>query len=383
LNRVERAATTVGVASRFATVAPSMLGADATRHYLVVVQNNNQARATGGVADCYATVEVRRGKARVTKMGLIAALPNDKAWTQANISPDFPTAARRWAALSASITPHQRFDGVIAVDPVTFEHIVGVTGPVVVNTKVVATSSTIVRRAEVRYAQSAKPRVRDVTLAGLTREVLTAVFTGKGKPAPLASALGGAGSGGHLLIWSAQPNEESVLTETSFGGALSSAPVPFAEVVVTNTNGARLDYFVERSLTYYAGPCHGPSRASTISVQLDNSAPAKPPVFLTAHTDHPPAGTPASQLRLSVAVYTSQGSRLTSATVDGAPVSMKEQTDHGHPVFVTALAIDRHTTRTLSVQLVEPRLGGAAVVPVQPLAQPQQSNVQASVCSAR
>jgi hypothetical protein len=381
LQQIEHVASTVGVAARFAQVAPAMLGVEAPRHYLVVVQNNNQARGTGGVADNYATVVVRSGKARVTKIGLVAALPNAKEWNQANLGPDFPTAAQRWAALSSAIKPRQRFDGIIAVDPVTFQHLTGVTGPVVINTKVVATSTTIVRRAEVRYAESPRPRVRDIALAGFAKQVLTDLFTGKGKSAQLATAMGQAAGTGHLSIWSSHPDEEAVLAETSFGGVLSTAAVPFAEVVVTSTNGAKLDYFIQRSLTYFAGPCHGSTRASTITVRLDNSAPDKPPAFLSASTDRPLPGTAASQIRLSVAIYTSQGTRLSSATLDGTAIIMKQSTDHGHPVFVTPLSIDRHASRTLSLQLIEPRLGGVAVVPVQPLAQPQQTNVQALVCS--
>jgi hypothetical protein len=49
---------------------------------------------------------------------------------------------------------------------------------------------------------------------------------------------------------------------------------------------------------------------------------------------------------------------------------------------VIDLAIDRLTSKTLALQLTEPRLAGQPIVPSQPLARPQQTNVQATVCSA-
>src|SRR4051794_10111746 len=103
----------VTVASRFAAVGPGMLGTTTSRHYLVVVQNNNQARGTGGVADAYATVDVRLGKARVTKVAPIATLNNARSWTTANVSPDFPTAAARWRTLFLQAKHGAHVDGVI------------------------------------------------------------------------------------------------------------------------------------------------------------------------------------------------------------------------------------------------------------------------------
>jgi hypothetical protein len=360
-----------------------MLGSDTTRHYLVVVQNNNQARATGGVADTYATIDARLGQVRLTTAHLIAGLSNAKDWSRVNLTPDFPAAAKQWAKLWHQASPKQPIDGVIALDPVALEHVVSATGPIVINTRTVATASTVVRRAEVRYAEVKRPRIRDLTLTGLAKQVLTSAFTGHGQSQRLAIELGKAAADGHLQLWSTHPTEQSVIAETSFGGVLPTSASPFVEVVVNNTSGAKLDYFLQRSLSYFADSCHGTTRPSTITVRLNNGAPAKPAPFLTAHTDHPPARTPATQLRFAVSVYASRGAKLDSATLDGRPITMKQQTDHGHAVFVTNVAIDRLSTRTLSLQLVEPRLAGPAIVPVQPLAQGQRLAIQAAVCRAR
>src|SRR5436305_674939 len=82
--------------------------------------------------------------------------------------------------------------------------------------------------------------------------------------------------------------------------ALPGGARPFAEVVVNNTRGARLDSFVARSVTYSASSCHGSPRPSSVVLRLDNNTTEEPPPFLAAHSDHPPAGTRPTQLRFSV-----------------------------------------------------------------------------------
>jgi hypothetical protein len=382
LRTLERVDNQVTVAARFARIGPAMLGAQTTRHYLVVAQHNNQARGTGGVADAYTTVSVRRGKAVVTKTAAVASLRNAKAWTTANLSPDFPTAAARWRTLFEQATG-QRVDGVIGVDAVTFEHILAATGPLQINGRTAATRSTVVSEAEVQYASIKRARLRTVVLAGLAKGVLGDAFAGKGNATVLATQLGAAGTEGHLRIWSARSSEQAVLSQTSFAGALTAAAVPFAEVVVNNTSGARLDTFLQRSVGYLAGACGASTRQSTITIRLTNAVPAQVPPFLTEHTDRVPAGTAPEQMRLSVRVYTSVGSTLTSATLDSNAITMKRTADRGHPVFVTTVAINPVSTRTLSLQLSERTLPGAPVVPAQPLVHPQDTSIGAQACSPR
>jgi hypothetical protein len=380
LQSLDSVQASVSVATQFARLAPSMIGSSTTHRYLVVVQNNNRARGTGGVPEAWATVEARLGQLRVSDINLITGLSNASRWPSANADPDFPAVARQWARLWAQAKPTTHIDGVVGLDPLGLRDITAATGPLVVEGRTAATAASIPRLVEVQYAGAHKPRLRDVLLPAVTKTVLTDAFVGKGDSQALIGQLAGAAATGHARIWSAHAAEQSVLTTTAFGGALPSSSVPFAEAVVNNTSGARLDYFLQRSVSYFAGSCRTTSRESTVVVRLTNLAPTKPPSFLTEHTDHPPRGTPGTQLRMSLAVYASAGSRLQSATLDDRPVTMKQRTEHGRPVFVTDVTINRLTTRTLSLQLVEPRLRGAAVVPEQPLAQPQRTEVQAAVC---
>ncbi len=54
----------------------------------------------------------------------------------------------------------------------------------------------------------------------------------------------------------------------------------------------------------------------------------------------------------------------------------------GHPVATTPVSIPRGKGVTLRLTLDEPTAGGAALVPVQPLVLPQESQVDVPTCPA-
>src|SRR4051812_24805640 len=90
LQSLDDLSTSVSVATRFARLVRSMIGAETTRHYLLVVQNNNRARGAGGVPEVWATIDARLGQLRLTDINSISALSNASRWPSANGDPDFP-----------------------------------------------------------------------------------------------------------------------------------------------------------------------------------------------------------------------------------------------------------------------------------------------------
>jgi hypothetical protein len=100
------------IAASTATVAPGMMGATGPRKYLLLIQNNAEARASGGIPGALAVMEVDRGKLALdgqtsaTALGTmsptIAIEPEQrqlysgrvgKFMQDVNLTPDFPTSA--------------------------------------------------------------------------------------------------------------------------------------------------------------------------------------------------------------------------------------------------------------------------------------------------
>lgn len=126
--------------------APSLLGKDYDKKYLVLFQNNTEIRATGGFTGTYGVITMRNGK---IKDMFIDSIYNPDGqinkkieppeplkkitsnWTMrdANWYPDFPTSAKNvsnFYEMEGGFTP----DGIIAIDTKPFLDLLEITGPI-------------------------------------------------------------------------------------------------------------------------------------------------------------------------------------------------------------------------------------------------------------
>lgn len=123
-----------------------LLGGEA-KTYLLMFQNNNEARATGGFIGTYGTLHFENGR---MKIGKIESIYHLEGQLQTNIVPpvpiarllnnrwgihdsnwfvDFPTSARKFIEFY-ELTTGQLADGVIAMTPNVFEELLAITGPI-------------------------------------------------------------------------------------------------------------------------------------------------------------------------------------------------------------------------------------------------------------
>src|SRR5664280_2897500 len=139
-------------ASAAARLLPPMLGASGPRRYFVAMQNNAEARGTGGLLGAFMILEADQGRVQLARIASNAELPPVSVtpleaglppeymdqygnwaplsiWADANVSPHFPYAAQIWAAMWRKSTG-QTIDGVIALDPFTLSYLLQATGPV-------------------------------------------------------------------------------------------------------------------------------------------------------------------------------------------------------------------------------------------------------------
>lgn len=125
-----------------------ILGSDGLRRYLVVFQNNTEARATGGFLGSYALIDFRDGKIANletpgggtydTEAGLrVRVVAPEPLWLlnplwhlwDANWWPDWPTSARKIAWFFEK-SDGPTVDGVISLTPQVLEKLLLITGPI-------------------------------------------------------------------------------------------------------------------------------------------------------------------------------------------------------------------------------------------------------------
>jgi protein-tyrosine-phosphatase len=389
---------------RAARVMPPMLGGSGPRRYLMIFQNNAEARGTGGLPGLYAVVTVDQGRIAVAKVGSNTDLtsngpapvdlgPDYRAlwgdtkplWANTNVDPDFPNAARQWLALWKEQTG-ESLDGAIATDPVAVSYLMQATGPVRLPDGQVLSARNIagLTMRDV-YADYPPGEAQNAFLRLVARTTMAALLTSRADPRATLDQLGRAAGERRLMVYSAHPAEQADLAATAVGGTLPDAAGPYAYLVVNNSAGSKMDYYLNRSIRYEGGPCSGGQRTTRLTISLRNTAgpAAGLPDYVTQWLGTDAAGKPQPRgyIVLRASLFGPRGATFTGVTINGRPVSVSAAQEDGRPVWSFPVVIkpgERHTT---VFEIVEPASGSAPVIPVQPLVQPQTVATSMAPCS--
>jgi Protein of unknown function (DUF4012) len=408
-----------GLSSELASAAtatkllPGMLGAYAPRRYLIVFQNNAEARATGGLVGAFGVVQATKGTLSVVRLGSDAELRSASApvvdlgpayrslfgadpalWPNTNLSADFPSAAVQQLELWRRQFG-ERLDGVIATDPVALGYLLSAAGPATLPGGEKVTGSKVadltMREVYQRYAKPSQVPERKAFLQLVAKSALDQILAGAGSGQAELKALARAAGERRLLVYSAHPAEERLLAVTELGGAVDASPGPYAGLAVDNASGSKIDYYLDRRLAYALGTCSpsATTRSSTISVSLhDGAPPTGLPAYAAYRLDRGLVTSPAGRggdgsVRETVLVYAATGAQLTSATLDGVAATVtpgRDGTQPGRPVFVLSVVLDAGQTRTVVLNLTEPVTPFPPRAWVAPLVRSSTSTVQAGTC---
>ena len=306
-DELAQVASQTATAARAVDLVPAMLGADGARDYLVLVQNNAEPRATGGIAGSVlhlradagdvALVEVRPGSALgplpesiVDLSGAEAALFGDdlgRYMLNVTSTPDFPRAARvaREAWLQQT---GEDVDGVVAVDPVALAGVLGAVGPVEVATPDgealrLTKDDAAAYLLNGVYRDHEDPSEQDAVLALVAREVVAALTSGTGDPARLVDALAGSAREGRLLVWSARATEQDLLAGTVLSGELVGRGVdpaggpasPVVGVYLNATTASKTGYYLDSAVALDDVTCRPDgSQSFTLRVTLTSTLTA-------------------------------------------------------------------------------------------------------------
>jgi hypothetical protein len=170
------------------------------------------------------------------------------------------------------------------------------------------------------------------------------------------------------------------LEAANWSGALGSDPgTPYTGFVMNNAAGGKLDYYLDRSVTYRRASCGaGPA---TATLTLTNDAPARGlPPYVTIRADDEPAGARPGDNRVLVTYYASVNARIRSITVDGQPVTGAPGVENDHPVVVVDVELPRGQARTIRVTVDEPAADRPVTVLRQPLVRPMQVRLEGDRC---
>jgi hypothetical protein len=363
-------------ASDASRLAPAMLGGGGIRRYLLVVENDAEARGLGGLPGVAGVLTVAGGKVsfgRFVNNGFVHEIPEGRVpvyadylktyagsdvltnFEDSDVSPDFPIVGKVWLAMWQATTG-QRLDGAIAADPTALSYLLGATGPATLPDGTVISARNVVAVTEQQaYARFSSLPARQAYFIEVARAVSQRVVGAPhGSAHALVTAMSRAVTEHRLAVYSAHPEEQSVLAATPLAGGLPRTSAPFVGLTVNNGQGSKLDYYLHRSVSYDRGGCSVSRRQlSTVTMRLVNAAPPNLPPYVTirlADARRNPLGSE----RLLVALYATQGAQLTGVTANGSQVLASVGSEEGHPRYEVGVTIDRGATTTLVFYLTEP-----------------------------
>jgi hypothetical protein len=270
----------------------------------------------------------------------------------------------------------QKVDGVIAVDPTALGYLLAVTGPATLPDKSRITGANAVALTQsTSYAKfpgtsAADNAARRAYLLDVASAASKKILAARGEPTALFRAAGKAAGQRRILIWSADPAVQKDLAQTSVAGIIPTTTAPYIGLSIVNDGGNKLDYYLDRSLTWRRTGC-GPTRSTTVTIKLTNSAPASGlSPYVTARSDDRGYPIKPGDNRLIVSYFATQGALMENITVAGRPGTASIGAERGHPVYGIDLELPRGTSRTIVLHLTEPAGPGAPIVLRQPLVRP-------------
>lgn len=259
-----------------ATLLPEVVALDGKKDYLILLQNNNELRPTGGFIGSFAKISLEGGKLRKLEVSDVYALDGqlpihvdppkeikedlgqkDFFLRDSNWEPDFPTSARQaeWFYTKES---GERVEGVVAMDISAMEDLLRVVGPLDLadyNEKISADNlfERAITHAEVSFFPGTQAKKSFLT--ALAQGLFNKLFFLPNQNWPgIVSSLGKSLDQKHLSVYLDNPRLFSYLISQNWGGVLprvSSDPAEpvsdFLAPVEANLGANKANYYLDRN----------------------------------------------------------------------------------------------------------------------------------------
>lgn len=396
----------VRAAVRAADVLPTLLGQHGTQRYFIGLQSEAEMRGTGGLPGAFAIATTHDGTITFERFESNAALlpPGHDhtirtgldfgpaydalygparpttSFVNSNVSPNFPYAAQIWATMWEK-TSGEHIDDVIAVDPTVLGYFLVATGPVNLPKGGTVSAANVVSLTQRdQYSLFLDNRKRKAFEVSILKAVSQHLTSGAGTAFDLLNAASRSAREQRLLVWSSDRAVENRLKETPYAGALPTGSRPFSGFVVNNTAAGKLDYYLQRSLTYSRTGC-GSTRDVIVTMTLTNHAPAAGlPAYVSSRLDRPPASAKPGDNHVLLDYYATRGAQLQSMTRNGDLSTASVNTVDGLQVFRLDVELPRGQTQTIVLHLTEPDGKGRLRVWKQPGVLPFATRVSDQAC---
>ncbi len=343
---------------------PEIIGLNGKKSYLVLLQNSNELRPTGGFIGSVARIDFEGGKLKKLEVQDVYAIDgslkihveppkeikedlgqNDWYLRDSNWEPDYPTAARQAAWFYGQETGVQ-VDGVIAVNLPTIENLLDVIGPLNVSDyKETINSSNLFPKTIAYSEQGFFPgsQAKKNFLSALSTELFNQIFFVPKQNWPgIIRSLGRSFNEKQLLVYLADPKLFSYLVSENFAGALPRQGVfqdgrvdDFLAIVEANLGADKANYYLDRNIKLATGIGKEGEVSHILRISYTNKSPSA--VW--------PAGNYKNRLR----IYLPFGTKLEKASWGEKDITNEVNTfvDYGRTGYSMLLELNPREQKTL------------------------------------
>lgn len=285
-------------------VLPEIMGLDGAKRYLILAQNEDELRPTGGFISGAGLIEVANGEIISVSFEDANVVDNyaEKPYDfppqplydfmrlelfllrDANFWPDFPTSAQKAMELYSYGQDTGPLDGVIAIDQQFMRLLVEATGPV----PVIGTNTTIRPGNVIDLVRDARSIQQGQAVGDwvANRKAFMQAFAtaiqdkiqndfGSLNPVSLVRSLYQAIEQRHLQLYMTNGDVAAALDETKWNGRLPSAPPgDFLMVADTNMGYNKANVYIQRATHYELFLQEATPRAE-LTVEYTHTGPAK------------------------------------------------------------------------------------------------------------
>ncbi|TQL48618.1 uncharacterized protein DUF4012 [Homoserinimonas aerilata] len=385
---LDSVAPTLDTLDRMLAVVPGLLGADGPRNYIVMFQNNAEARALGGTALSFVGVSTDQGRITIGQ-ALPAGLGNfDRYETSVLPIPDgaeqiysggaygtfIPNVTVRPSFTTAAQLTQEMFsrkygdvsDGVISIDPVALSYVLGATDPVTLSTGDVLDRDSLVPFLLNGIYQKYSALAQDAIYAETVDAVVDRILGGSLDPAELIKALVRGWDENRVLFYSNHEDVQAVLTELGQKGELplSDSETDRVGVYFQENVGSKLNFYLQQKVTLAKATCRDDGRQTyRVTVDLTSTVPADAGSTLSPSIlgNYEHEGLNPGAQRMVQLIYAPPGSTINSATVNGGPLALGSYHDEAYPVSRVQLLVEPGATVTISYDITAPEAGEKAL----------------------
>ena len=358
-------------ASRAVQLIPTMMGIDGPRDYLVLVQNNAEPRALGGIVGTVLVLRVDGGAFELIEQVAGNSIFFDQSvgdLTEAETAlfgsqlgrymlnvtstPDFPRAAQiasdMWYA-ERGVAPA----GVLSIDPVALADMLGATGPVTTGAGVTLTSEGTAQYVLNQiYLDEPDPARQDLFFADAAASIFAALSGGSSDAQAAVASLVDSSDAGRLMLWSSDPREQELLAGTALSGSLPDTEQDAVVGVYLNDgSGAKVGYYLQAHSTLAVTECR-PDGSQRLRLNVDLTSSVPDPETLPAYLTGGGAFVPEGTMRVNVALYGPPGGQIVAVGGPEGEMPVLAQRHGDIPVSLITVTLAPSESVELDVDLV-------------------------------